>query len=197
MKFVSGFQLPSGCCWPASQCSRALNQPRVDVGDLRHIVELHQAVGRKDLVGGRLAEPREATARDLERQQSLVAVGDVSLRLGVDFGRQLLRALHVVEREHVGVGARRGLLEAAAGHAQDAVHALDDLAERARIEADEELVASGIDVRGKVQVVLHAGFEAAVEDEVLLASVGDDFDFAHHDVVARSRHHTIHARGQR
>ena len=32
--------------------------------------------------------------------------------------------------------------------------------------------------------MLSGGFEAAVEDEVLLAAVGDDFDFADDDVAA-------------
>ena len=116
---------------------------RVDVGDLGHVVELHQAVGGEDLVGRRLAEPGEAAAGDFEGEQALVAVGDVALGLGVDLGRELLRALHVVEREDVGVGAGGGLFEAAAGHAQDAVHAFDDLAERAGIEADENAAGIG------------------------------------------------------
>ncbi len=110
----------------------------VDVGNLAHVVELHQAVGGKDLVGGGLAEPAEAAAADFKREQPLVAVGDVAFGFGMDFGRQLFGALHVIEREHVGVGARRRLLEAAAGHAQDAVHAFDDLAERAGVQAHEE-----------------------------------------------------------
>ena len=48
---------------------------------------------------------------------------------------------------------------------------------------------------GKVEFVLHGGFQAAVEDQVLLAAVGNDFDFAHHDVGAVGS--ALHARGKR
>ena len=168
---------------------------RIDVRDLRHVVELHQAVGGENLVGGRLAEPGEAAAGDFEGEQALIAVGDVALGLGVDLGRQFLGALHVIEREHVGVSAGRGLLEAAAGHAQNAVHAFDDLAERAGIEPDEDAGGVGDGVGGEVQIVLGGVFEAAVEDEVLLAAVGDDFDLADDDVGAVCG--AVHVGGER
>ena len=158
-------------------------EARVDVRDLGHIAELHQPVGGEDLVGGGLTEPGEAAAGDLEGEQALVAVGDVALGLGVDLGREFLGALHVVEREDVGVGAGGGLLEAAAGHAEDAVHAFDDLAERAGIEADEDAGGVGDGASREVEIVLGGVLEAAVEDEVLLAAVGDDFDLADDDVV--------------
>ena len=121
----------------------ALDQPRIDVVDLGHVVEFHQPVGGQDLVGGRLAEPGEAAAGHLKGQQALVAVGDIAFGLGVHLRRQLLGALHVVERQHVGIGAGGGLLEAAEGHAQNAVHAFDDLAQRAGIEADEDPAGIG------------------------------------------------------
>jgi hypothetical protein len=41
-------------------CSR--NHSGVHIMDLRHIVELHKAVGGKNLIGGSVAEPREAYA---------------------------------------------------------------------------------------------------------------------------------------
>ena len=50
-------------------------------------------------------------------------------------------------------------------------------------------------VGGEVHVVLHGGFQAAVEDQVLLAAVGNDFDFADHDVGAVRA--ARHARGER
>ena len=52
-----------------------------------------------------------------------------------------------------------------------------------------------MEVGGKVHVVLHGGFQAAVEDLVLLAAIGDDFDFADHDVGAIRA--ARHARGER
>ena len=52
-----------------------------------------------------------------------------------------------------------------------------------------------MEVGGKVDVVPHGAFQAAVEDQVLLAAVGHDFDFAHHDVGAI--HAARHARGER
>ncbi len=48
----------------------------------------------------------------------------------------------------------------------------------------KRLVASGMEFSRKVQIVLGAGFEAAVEDEILLAAVGDNLDLANNDVVA-------------
>ena len=181
-----GVRLPTavGLLLAGEPVAGALDEPRIDVGDLGHVVELHQAVGGKNLVGGRLAEPGEAAAGDFEGEQPLVAVGDVAFGLGVDLRRELLGALHVVEREYVGIGAGRSLLEAAAGHAQDAVHAFDHLAERPGIEADEDAAGVGDGVGGKVEIVCALSFEAAVEDDVLLAAVGDDFDLADNDIVA-------------
>ena len=104
--------------------------------------------------------------------------------------RQFLSALHVIERQHVGIGAGRGLLKAAAGHAQDGIHAFDDLAQGPGVQADEDLagVADGSGREG--HVMPHRAFEAAVEHEVALAPVGDHFDLAHHDVgaVGAARH---------
>ena len=150
---------------PASHCCVRWISLRVHVVDLRHVGELHQPVRRQDLVGRRVAEPGEAAARHFEGQQPLIAVGDEALGLGVHLGRQLLRALHVVERQHVGIGARRGLLEAAAGHAQDAVHAFDHLAQRPGIEPDEDLAGVGNGGRREIHVVLHRCFQPAVEDD--------------------------------
>ncbi len=155
------------------------DEARVDFVDLGHVVELHEAVGGEDFVGGRLAEPGEAAAGDFEGEKALVAVGDVALGLGVDFGRELLGALHVVEREDVGVGAGGGLLEAAAGHAEDAVHAFDDLAERAGVEADEDACwRRGWRLRGSLCRAGRVFSRRPLKTSVLLAAVGDDFDFA-------------------
>ena len=147
------------------------------------------------MLAGALAEPGESAAGNLESQQALIAVGDVSLRLGVDFRRQLLGALHVIERQHVGVGAGGSLLEAAVGHAQKAVHAFDHLAQRAGIEPDKNLAGVGNGVRREIDFVLHGVFQAAVEHLTLLAAVGNDFNFPHHDVGAIGL--ALHARGER
>src|SRR5580658_3318922 len=120
----------------------ALDQPGVYVRHLRHVVELHQAVSGEYLVGRSLAEPGEATSRDFEGKQTLVPIGDIAFGLGVRFWRELPGVLHVVERKYVWIGAGGGLLEAAAGHAEDAVHAFDELAKRSGVEADED--AGGI-----------------------------------------------------
>ena len=174
---------------------RSRDQFRVHVVDLRHVGELHQSVGGQNLVGRSAAEPGEAAAGNFKSQQPLIAVGDESLSFGVHFGSQLLGALHVIERQHVGVSARGGLLEAAARHAQNAVHAFDDLAQRTGIEPDENLAGVGDGVRREVDFVLHRVFQAAVEDQILLAAVGNDFDFAHHDVGAIGP--AFHARRER
>src|ERR1017187_2785032 len=156
------------------------------VVDFRHVAELHEAVRRKDLVSRRIAEPGEAAARDFKGQQPLIAVGDVSLGLSVYFWSQLFRTLHVIECKDVGVRAGGGLLEAAAGHAENAVHAFDNLAEWAGIKPDKNLRGVGDGSRGKVQFVLHGIFQASVEDQVLFAAVRNHFDFPHHDVGTAS-----------
>ena len=97
----------------------ALNEPRVYIGDFGHIVEFHESVGGENLVSRRLAEPGEAAAGHFESEQALVAVGDESLGFGVHFRCELARALHVIERQHIGICGRGSLLEAANGHAQN------------------------------------------------------------------------------
>ena len=161
MKDSVGLPTAVGLLLAGEPVAGALDESRVDVRDFGHVVELHEAVGGEDLVGGSLSEPGEAAAGDLEGEQALVAVGDVALGLGVDFGCEFFCALHVVERENVGVGAGGCLLEAAAGHAEDAVHAFDDLAERAGIETDEDAGGVGDGGSGKVQFVLARYFRGA------------------------------------
>ncbi len=195
MNCVSGFQLPSACCCAASHCWVRSISLRIHVVDLRHVGELHQPVRRQDLVGRRIAEPRESAAGNFERQQPLIAVGDEALGLGVDLRRQLLGALHVIERQHVGIGAGRGLLEAAARHAQNAVHAFDHLAQRARIQPHENLAGVGNCRRREAHRVLTAVSRRPLNTCVLLAPVGNHFDLAHHDVGALRA--AVHARRQR
>ncbi len=55
---------------------------------------------------------------------------------------------------------------------------------RAGIEADKNLAGVGNGVRRKADRVLHGVFQAAVEYQTLLAPIGDDFNFPHHDVGA-------------
>jgi hypothetical protein len=74
------------------------------------------------------------------------------------------------------------LLEAAPGHAENRVHAFDDLAEGARIEAHEELAGFRDGVGREVDLVFYGRFELAVEDDVLFAAVGNDLNFTNHDV---------------
>ena len=80
-----------------------LDQSRIHIMYARHVGELHQAVRRQDLVGGRIAEPREPAAGNFESQQALIPVGDEALGLGMHFGSQFLGAFHVIEGQHVWV----------------------------------------------------------------------------------------------
>src|ERR1044072_2606903 len=95
---------------------RPLDKPWVNLVDARHVGELHQPVGSQNLVGWSLTEPREAAARNFEGDEPLVAERDVAFGLRLYLRRQFLARLEVVEDEHVRVGRRRGLLEAAARH---------------------------------------------------------------------------------
>ena len=52
--------------------------------DLRHVLELHEAIGSQNSVGGRPAEPVEAAAGNLKAQQPLISQMDVLPRLGFD-----------------------------------------------------------------------------------------------------------------
>ena len=64
---------------------RSQDEFGVDVVDLGHVVELHQAVGGKNFVRRCAAEPGESAPGDLESQQPLISVGDESLGFRVDF----------------------------------------------------------------------------------------------------------------
>ncbi len=131
------------------------DQFRIHVVDFGHVAELHQAVSRQDLVRRSLTEPGEPSAGNFKGQQALIPVADVALGFGVHFGSQLVRALHIIERQYVGVCAGRRLLEAAARHAQDRVHAFDHLAQRAGIQPDEDLAGVGDGRRRETNFVLH------------------------------------------
>ncbi len=161
---VSGFQLPSACCCAASHCWVRCDQFGIDVVNLRHVVEFHQAVGGENLVGRRVAEPREAAAGNFESQQPLIAIGDEAFGFGMHLGRQLFGALHVIERQHIGISAGRSLLEAAARHAQDASMPSITWLSGPGYRRTKILLASGHELRGKVNLVLHGSFQAAVED---------------------------------
>ncbi len=163
---------------------RARDELRVHVVDLRHVEELHQAVGGQNLVRRDLPEPGKSAAGNLEGQQALITVGDVPLRLGMNLRRQLFGALHVIERQHVGISAGRRLLKAAVGHAQKAVHAFHHLAQGAGIEPDKNLAGVRNGIRREPDLMLHGGFQAAVEYLRLLAAVGDNLNFPHYDVRA-------------
>src|ERR1700722_8660899 len=150
-----GVRLPTAICLLLAEqpVAGALDQPGVYVRHLRHVVELHQAVGGENLVGPCLAEPGEAASRNFEGEQTLVPVGDVAFSLGVRLWREFPGVLHVVERKYVWVGAGGSLLEAAAGHAEDAVHAFDELAKRSGVEADEDAGSIRDGVVRKVEIV--------------------------------------------
>jgi hypothetical protein len=70
------------------------------------------------------------------------------------------------------------------GMLQNAVHAFDDLAERPGIEAHQDTGGIGDGCCGKLEFVMGGRFESAVEDDVLLAAVGDDFNLTDDDVFA-------------
>ena len=69
------------------------------------------------------------------------------------FGRGLLRRAQIIEHQHVGIRGRRGLLEAAVGHAQDAVQAFDDLAHHAGIDLDLDRLRAGDGLRRDLTVL--------------------------------------------
>ena len=126
------------------------NQLRIHVVDLRHLVELHEPVRGQDFVRRRVAEPGKAPTRNFKCQQPLVAVADIAFGLRVHFRCQLLRALHVIQRQHIRVRARRGLFEAAERHPQQAVHPFNHLAQRPGIKPDENLAGIRNRFRGEV-----------------------------------------------
>ncbi len=113
------------------------------------------------------------------------------------FGRQLLRPLHVIECQHVGISDRRGLLKASKGHLQELVHAFHDLAQRPRIETDKNLARVGNCVRRKFDLVPHGGFQPAVENHTLLSAIGNDLDFANDDIGAAAFSVYLHLCGKR
>ncbi len=154
--------------------------------DARHVGELLKAVGGQDLVGRRVAEPREAAALDLEGNEPLVAERDEPFGLGLDLGGELLARLEVVHHQDVRVGGRRRLLEAAARHAEDRVEPLDDLRERAGVELDEDLRGVGDRVRRKDDLLRHRPLEPLVDDDVLLLAVRAHLDRAGDGVAGRS-----------
>ncbi len=165
---------------------RPLDEPRVDFVDARHVGELHQPVGRENLVRGRLAEPREAAALDLEGDEPLVAERDVAFGLRLNLRRQLLARLEVVEDEHVRVGRRGGLLEAAARHLQDGVEPFDHLRERAGVELHEYLRRAGDGLFRYRHLFRRRAFEPLVDDDQALLAVRHDGQVAR-DRVARLR----------
>ncbi len=123
---------------------RALEQGRVDVVHAAHIAELLQAVGGQHAVGRLVAKQGEpAAALDLKGGQALVAQVDVLLGFHLDFGRGLVGGLEVIQHQHVGIGGGGGLLEAAVGHAQDAVQPFHHLAEHAGVDLDDQVLRAG------------------------------------------------------
>ena len=108
---------------------RSFDHLRVNVMDPGHVAELHQPVGRQRAIGGRVAEPVEAAAGDLEAQQPLVAEVDVLPGRRLDLGHALLRAAEVVQRQHVRIRRRGGLLEAAVRPLENRLQPIDKLAE--------------------------------------------------------------------
>src|SRR5260370_38513562 len=89
-----------------------LKHLQIDVVDLRHVGELHQAVGGQNFIRRRVAEPGKAAAWNLKGEQALIAVGNESFGFGMYLGSQFLGALHVIKCQNVRLGAGWGLFEA-------------------------------------------------------------------------------------
>src|SRR5205823_2039815 len=68
------------------------------------------------------------------------------------------------------------------GHAENGVHSLYHVAQRPRVQADENLSCVGNRVGREVYGVFDGTFQASVESHRLLAAVGDDFDLTYDDV---------------
>ena len=159
---------------------RAVDDAVVHRVDLRHVVELLQAVGADpdQRLVGLLPPPIEAAGLVLERQQPLVAGVEVLLGLHHDGGRLRVRPAEVVHRQHVGVGRRRGLLEAAAGHPQDAVGPFEELAEDAGVDLHQQLRGVGQGVLGDGQRLDDVAAEVVGDGLLDELAVGADFDGA-------------------
>ncbi|MGC4122900.1 MAG: hypothetical protein QM765_51700 [Myxococcales bacterium] len=136
------------------------------------------------LVGGGAAEPFEAAALHLEGEQALVSQLEVleCARLDVRLGG--LVAAQVVEDEDVGEGRGGGLLEAARGHPQHALEALERGGEEPGIDAQQELLAAGdgaLGDRGGDGLCL--GSQRATDGRLRGHAVRADFDLAAEGVV--------------
>ena len=104
----------------------------VDLVDLGHVAELHQAVGRQRLVARVAAEPLVALLRRLVAGQLDVTFLQQVLRLARDGRVGHVVLLHVLQRQHVGVVRRRRLLEAPVGLGQNALDPLLQVGQRGR-----------------------------------------------------------------
>ena len=171
----------------------------VDVVDLRHVGELHQAVRGERLVARRLAEPLVALLRRLVAGQQLVAAVEHALRLAATSAGigGVVRAAGSQDHD-VRVVRRRGLLEAAAGLADHALQPLRHRRERRRVHRHGGVDRAG-QRAGEVELLARAARRAdAVPDAADL-----EREAARHDadrlleLVARGRASRARARRRR
>jgi hypothetical protein len=66
----------------------------------------NRAIGGENLVRRRIPKPREPTAGNFEGQQSLITIGNITFGLRANLGRELIRSLHVIECQNVGISGR-------------------------------------------------------------------------------------------
>ena len=154
--------------------ARARDDAGIDEADARDVVELVQPVGGEHLVRRRAAEPGEAAAGDLEREQPLVAEGQVLLGPLERLGLAGAGAAQVLEDERVRVGRGRGLLEAPRGHADHAVQAVERLAHRAGEDADRQPRRLVDGVRRHRDLVAHAPLQPVADGGLDGHAVGGD-----------------------
>ncbi len=160
--------------------SRAVDHRAVDVVDAGHVLEFHQAVRRENAVGGRMAEPVEPAAGNLETQQPLITEMNVFAGLGLDGRRARLGPAEIVEGQQVGIRRRRRLLEAAVRHLKDGVESFDELAEARRINLDDRAAAPLDRLVRQLEVDRLGLRQRSVDDLLDAAAVGHDGDRALH-----------------
>ena len=110
--------------------SGALDDGQIHRMHAIHVGEFQDAVGGQADIRGRMPEPIEAASGNLECQQALVSVIDELARFDFDFGREPSDRLEIIQRQHVRVGGRRGLLETTVGFPQHPFEALLQIGQR-------------------------------------------------------------------
>ena len=161
----------------------------IDVHHLRHVVELEHAIGGQGLVSRIAAEPLVAAVLALEGDELAVAALQHGLRAGDDLRVDAGVRLHVLQRHHVGIVRRAGLLEAAAGLAQQRGHGIGHGGQRRGIDRRLADRAAGQHLLGNREGVLGDALEHATEGVLDREAGRHDPHRPHHGVAVRAGTH--------